>query len=668
MDTVEEIVRSVLNVEADYPLHGLNPGNCESWDSLATMQLVVGLEESLSIRLTADQISQLLSYEDILRIFTGKYNSKMSKSTVEELTPFESLKFWNHYRENNKHGDFSAGVFGSFTTDSIAAHLGTSLAKKSKEKSVSITNGAFRQHLQIVNNFREEFVSDVDFLVLLWRLEDVVEGSLLSYLYGDDDALITIIDYVNILAKNIERWNENDPPILVSVNEIWLPESVNKSSLKVLSRFAFLQNKIYEKLHSAGFGKSNINLLNWVELTLTAASDTFLDKRNQMLYSDPFSSRGGQIVGQNLAKIIYASKFASNKKVLVLDCDNTLWGGVVGEVGFDGVEIGSDGDGYYFLLFQKEIKQLKDNGTLLALSSKNNIGDVQEVFLRNESMVLKWDDFVSHEVNWEPKPQAIEKISADLNILPDDFVFVDDSDFEIEAVRSAIQGITTMKVPHERFEIPGILAQSEHFSSENTSTEDRNRTGLIKAEKARKTEKDKLLSNGDFLSSLNLGIEISPIDSKTLGRATQLINKTNQFNLTTKRRSESELKRFLAEPKVHGFIASATDKFGYYGYIGLCILVQESTTMILDTFLMSCRALGREIEFAFLNQVLQSHKNNKLNTEAHFFPTKKNMPAASFLREFGFIADLENKNKFILSDLPVQRRGTHIERIRKSNE
>ena len=591
----------------------------------------------------------------------------MSKSTVEELTPFESLRFWNNYRETNKHTDFSVGVFGSFTTESVSAHLGTHLAKQSKDKSVCVTNGAFRQHLRIVSDFKEEFESGVDFLVLLWRLEDVVENALLTYLYGNDDSLITIIDYVDLLTNNIERWDEKSPPILISVNEIWLPESVNKSSLKVQSRFAFLQNEIYTKLYSATFGKNNINLINWVELSLTAVSVSFFDKRNNMLYSDPFSSKGSQIIGCNLAKFIYVSKFAINKKVLVLDCDNTLWGGIVGEVGFDGVEIGSDGDGYYFSLFQKEIKQLKENGALLALSSKNNFGDVQEVFLRNENMVLKWDDFVSHEVNWEPKSHAIEKISADLNILPDDFVFVDDSDFEIEAVQSAIPGITTIKVPRERFEIPGILAQSAYFSSENTSTEDRNRTTLIRAEKERKTEKDKLLSNGDFLNSLDLKIEISLIDSRTLGRATQLINKTNQFNLTTKRRNESELKKFLSEPGVHGFIASATDKFGAYGYIGLCILVQESSTLILDTFLMSCRALSREIEFAFLSDVLASMMGDSRTVEAYFFPTIKNQPAEPFLQEFGFIKDLEIHDKYTLTFLPTKNKGQHIERVLNSN-
>jgi FkbH-like protein len=592
----------------------------------------------------------------------------MSKSILLELTPFESLKFWTHYRESNKHVDFSVGVFGSFTTDSIAGHVGTSLAKQSKEKVVYVENGAFRQHLRILANFREEFVSRVDFLVLLWRLEDVVESSLLSYLRGDDDALITIFDYVEILAKNIEGWSENDPPILITLNEIWIPESVNKSSLKVQSRFAFLQNKIYEKLASAALGKNNVNFLNWVQLVFTTPSISFLDRRNQMLYSDPFSPRGSQVVGHSLANFIYASTFAVNKKVLVLDCDNTLWGGVVGEIGCEGVEISSDGDGYYFSLFQKEIKQIKDKGTLLALSSKNNIEDVKEVFLRNEEMVLKWDDFISHEVNWEPKAQAIERISAELNILPDDFVFVDDSDFEIEAVRSAIHGITTIKVPSERYEIPGILAQSEYFSSDISSIEDLNRTGLLEAEKARKAEKGKLLSNGDFLNSLSLEIEISQIDNKTLGRASQLINKTNQFNLTTKRRSESELRKLLAEPKTKAFIASARDKFGDYGHIGLCILVQESTTLVLDTFLMSCRALGREIEFAFLYEVLASVVDNSTSVEAFFIPSAKNRPAEPFLQDFGFVKDLEVADKYTLSCLPIEKKGLHIERVVNSNE
>lgn len=592
----------------------------------------------------------------------------MSKSTIEELTPFESLKFWNNYREANKDGDFSVGIFGSFTTDAISAHLGASLARFSPEKSVSVTNGAYRQHLRIISNFREEFVSGVDFLVLLWRLEDVVESSLLSFLRGDDDALRLIDEYIEIFTDNLENWSEKDPKILVSVNEVWLPNSVNNSSLMVLSRFSFLQNRIYERFTQTTLGKSNVAFISWSQFTFSEHSFSFLDKRNQALYSDPFSSKGSLTIGNNVAKLIYASSLAINKKVLVLDCDNTIWGGIVGEVGFQGVEIGSDGDGYYFCLFQQEIKQLKNNGTLLALSSKNNLEDVREVFLRNDKMILKWEDFIFHEVNWKPKSQSIEKISSELNILPDDFIFVDDSDFEIEEVRSAIAGISTIRIPNERFEIPGILAQSGYFFSEETSREDRDRTKYIEAEKVRNSVKAQLLSPDDFLNSLELQIEVSQIDYATLSRATQLINKTNQFNLTTKRRTEPELQKFLAEPGVYGFVTSAKDKFGDYGYIGLCILVQESHRLVIDTFLMSCRALSREIEFAFLDSVLKSMIGYPVQVEAYFIPTMKNGPAEPFLQDYGFVKDPEVPHKFILNEPPAECKGMHIKRIVKSDE
>lgn len=587
--------------------------------------------------------------------------SKVQDLTRQNTTPASSLENWRRYNAENAKLDpeFTVGIFGTFTTNTVASHIGSKLAYLA-DKIVRVENGSFQQQYALINNYQSEFSHDASHLVLLWRVEDLVQLDLINYLNGSDLALSTIEESLAPLFIGIQAWGAENPTLIVSVCEVHLPESVNQNSTVIQGRFLNLQNLMQSKLSACIRGKSNVSLTSWSSMLRDTRHSENRDRRNLELFHDPFTSETSLAIGVSLAQSIFGQALAINKKVLILDCDNTLWGGVVGEVGVDGIELGPDSNGWYFKLFQHEIKSLKERGVVLALCSKNNIDDVREVFASNKEMVLKWEDFVAHEVNWDSKPSNILKISKQLNILPDDFVFVDDSIFEISTVVAAISDVCAIQVPNIPSEIPGILSVSPFFKSTGHSTEDSNRTDLLISENSRILAQQVQQSYEEFIQNLELAISVRPIKIEDIKRVTQLINKTNQFNLTSIRRTEIQVQKLLGQPGVRGYIASARDKFGAYGSIGVCIIVDEVENLFLDSFLMSCRALGRELEFVFLDEAIRQYGDTFKQIKAAFNPTKKNAPTSNFLIEYGFEPYESNENQFLLTGTASHNRAGHI--------
>ncbi len=316
----------------------------------------------------------------------------------------------------------------------------------------------------------------------------------------------------------------------------------------------------------------------------------------------PYSPQVYQGLGIALARSIRAARRAP-AKVIALDCDNTLWGGVVGEVGLEGIQLGPDGSGRSFQLFQRYLKGLKDRGILLAVASRNEDRDVREVFEKHPEMILRADDIAAWRVNWEPKSKNIGELAEELRLGMDSFVFLDDNPVEQMEVKSLAPGVHVVPLPSDPSCYCETLGRLWLFDSPRPTGVDASRTRMIHEESRRKEESKSCRSLDEFLERLELQIEMGPPADQEWPRIAQLTQRTNQFNLSLKRRTLEQLRSVAADRLV--MVLKAQDRFGDYGLVGTCILLppDRSGACEIDTLLMSCRALGRGVEDAFLHGV-----------------------------------------------------------------
>jgi FkbH-like protein len=292
------------------------------------------------------------------------------------------------------------------------------------------------------------------------------------------------------------------------------------------------------------------------------------------------------------------------KKVLVLDLDNTLWGGVVADDGLEGIEIGDTSPrGEAFKAFQKAVASLKERGVLLAVCSKNDHAVAMEVFERHPEMVLKSGDFVAFKANWEPKSDNLHRMAAELQLGIDSFVFADDNPAEIEIVRQFAPEVSTILLDGDPAEFAGQLQDCRWFEPRSITREDEQRTSQYRAEGERKSLLSSAADMDAYLESLEMEGVIREFTSVDVPRLAQLINKSNQFNLTTRRRTEAEVQSLIGQSDHVCFSVRLRDRFGDHGLISIVIACVSQGTLQIDTWLMSCRVLKRQVEDVVLNEL-----------------------------------------------------------------
>ncbi len=315
-------------------------------------------------------------------------------------------------------------------------------------------------------------------------------------------------------------------------------------------------------------------------------------------------------------------------KVLALDADHTLWHGVLGEDGVHGIAITP---GHRRL--QEVAKAARAGGMLLALVTKNNLEDVKEAFRVHPDMPLQWDDFVGVEASWQPKSESLRTLAQGLKLGLDSFVLIDDSSLECAEVRTALPEVLTLQVPAEAEAIERFAAQLWPVDVFAASAEDQQRSALYQVESRRQEARASSSGLKDFIRQLQLEIDFVAIDEANLDRASQLTQRTNQFNASTVRRSAAEIRSYLAEPGHGGFLLEVKDRFGEYGLTGLVLFKDESDCRTVDTFLLSCRVLGRGVEHALLRRLAgEAAEGGRKAVRVNFARTAKNAPAEQFLR------------------------------------
>jgi FkbH-like protein len=360
------------------------------------------------------------------------------------------------------------------------------------------------------------------------------------------------------------------------------------------------------------------------------------DERQWHQSKQPFAPDAFGLVAFQFARLA-ASMLGTVRKCVVLDLDNTIWGGVIGDDGIDGIQLGNGAEGEAFVAFQKFLKSLLGRGILLAVCSKNEQAVAEEPFRRHPAMQLRLEDISCFRANWENKADNLRCIAKALNIGLDALVFVDDNASERELVRSQLPEVSVVAMHEDPSDYPAALAAACLFEATSFSAEDMVRVQLYRENAKREDSLRAAPDLNSFLRDLEMEAESGAIDSFRLPRMAQLLAKTNQFHLTTTRFSESELVAMAEDPKVWIRWFSLRDRFGDHGLISVVILRPEDDALAIDTWAMSCRVFSRGMEeFILLEMLDAARASGTQRLIGRYKPTVKNRPVAGLYERLGF--------------------------------
>lgn len=370
----------------------------------------------------------------------------------------------------------------------------------------------------------------------------------------------------------------------------------------------------------------------------------------------PYSHSGLIAIAQNL-KTVFSAVAGKTTKCIVVDLDNTLWGGIVGERGASGVEIGPDRPGRPYQKLQQILASFQSRGILLAIASKNNEPDAMEVFTSNRNMLLRLADFSAHRINWNPKPQSVREIAEELNIGVDSITFIDDNPAEREQMRQMLPEVFTPEIPADPAVVPDYISKLFCFERYRITQDDTKRVEMYRQQSQRNDLKRTSTSLEDYYRSLEMQMTIATNSPEQVHRVAQLTQKTNQFNTSNLRLTEADIQNRMKSGKHWVISASLKDRFGDNGQISALLVhfLDDGKTAEIELFLMSCRVIGRTAENALLTWLLNEIKQSRRATRvsARFVPSKRNQVSAKTLPDFGFMSKAENSFEWNLEHMPI---------------
>lgn len=397
-----------------------------------------------------------------------------------------------------------------------------------------------------------------------------------------------------------------------------------------------LVKKFNEELKTLAAKHKNVYLCDTNAIVHNLGEYNIRDWRNLYAFDLPFTlDFFGELSAEWLNYLLVLRGKA--KKCIILDLDNVLWGGVIGEAGLNGIQLGPDYPGNAYVNFQRNLLKLYEHGIILAINSKNNLTDVDEVFVKHPHMVLTKQHFAAICVNWNNKAENITAIANELNLGLDSFIFIDDDPLNRNLVKESYPQVLVpeFSFPPENY-VPALLSLNV-FNHLSLTEEDRKRNQMYAEERERKELKQSAVDIKDYLKKLDIIITVKKNDPATFPRVSQLSLKSNQFNLTTKRYSENDINN-LTKDRAAVYTGEVEDKFGKYGITLVAIIkLADNKTAELNTFFMSCRVIGRSVEQSFLHQIINElAKNNITTLTAVYLPTAKNILCKEFLPAMNF--------------------------------
>jgi FkbH-like protein len=545
------------------------------------------------------------------------------------------------------------GLAASFTADTLVPFVGAALVANGTVPVFKV--GPYNQLFQTCLDPQTSFHGPSDVIVLLWRLEDLLLDEITGFMGGDAEALKRARGKLDAFVGAIRQLRGGfSGMIVVGVPPYPTGAAANLLSLDNAGGLGGFHRTLAGQFVDEIGRIEGVNLVDLDAVQRQVGLAASHDARHWYLYRQPFSDGFLNTLGRQLGRMIMASRRAA-KKCVVLDADNTLWGGIIGEDGIDGIQIGDEFPGSAFRDFQKLVLSWRQQGVFLAVASKNNEADVWEVFDKHSGMVLRREHLSAWQIGWLPKAEGIPAIAKSLNIGTDSLVFIDDNPMEIAYMRDARPEVTSILVPADPAEMLSTLQALTLFDQLEVTDEDRKRADMMRAERDREVLGAQI-SHTDFLQALDLKVDLFRAKTEDLGRITQLINKTNQFNLTTFRRTLDEV-RVLANSddwRLYGLRVS--DKFGEYGLTGVIVIniSPDRQRWTIDSLMLSCRVLGRGVETALIGGLAEDARaQGAVEFVGSFIPTAKNALCKSFLLDQGFSQTGEQEWYLALSDAPM---------------
>jgi len=395
-------------------------------------------------------------------------------------------------------------------------------------------------------------------------------------------------------------------------------------------------------LRAAARGHRGVYVVDVARVVARRGSDRFRDEKKWLTARMPIAA--GELVHLAREWLRYVHPLVGRvAKALVCDLDNTLWGGVIGEDGIDGIRLGQEHPGAAYLDLQRAVLDVSRRGILLAVASKNNRADALEAIERHPSMLLRKDHFAAMRIDWTDKAESLRAIAEELNIGVDALAFLDDNPVERERIRTELPDVAVIELPEDPMGYARAVRDSPFFERLSLVKEDRERGRYYVEQRLRTELETSSRSIEDFYRSLEQVATIGPVTPATRARVAQLTQKTNQFNVTTRRYTEQEIDALSASPDVEVCTLHVRDRYGDNGLVGVAILRHGAASTVsgaseIDTFLMSCRVIGRTVETAFLAWLAGRAKaRGARELVGRFVPTKKNAPARSFFPSHGFV-------------------------------
>ncbi len=478
---------------------------------------------------------------------------------------------------------------------------------------------------------------DVDIVLVMLRLEELVPRLIADFLNLSSSAAAELaaeaVDRLLTLGKDAHQ--RHSAPILVHnfVTPLKPPGGLSDSQT-AHGLLNSVRRMNVDLAAGAGSFKS-IHMLDIDHLFAQVGLQECEDARGARVAGAPLSAAALRALAGAQVRHIRAVSGPA-KKCLVVDCDNTLWGGVVGEDGIARLILGESGAGRKHRNLQQDLVNLRRRGTVLAICSKNEAADVLDVLRTHPDMLLREDDFAAMRINWRDKAENIVSIAEELNLGLEHVVLLDDNPAECEWVRTQLPEVQVIEWPRD---LEGSLTLDDLglFDTLGLTVEDRGRTEAYRAETARRVAKQRSGSLADYLKSLNMVATVGQARPEHLPRVAQLILRTNQFNLTTRRHDMTALESLMRAPHAAVVWLDLCDRFGASGIVGCGILRNQGDDALIDTLLLSCRVIGRGAEAVLVHVLAKlAHDRGAATLVGEYIPSKRNALVANFYRDQGF--------------------------------
>lgn len=539
-------------------------------------------------------------------------------------------------------------VLSSFNVDLLPPLLADALHRAGLP-APQVSLGEFGQITQEALNARSQaLAASPDVVVVIPAVED-----LLSALYerrarlSGEQAASLVDDRISELQAALRALLARLPAAMLYVVAFGADRAPLEHVLDPASpqRGQWAIERFLWRLRQFGQGSPRIAVVDWDWHTRAAGRRLYIDERLWYLGRMRLNPLGLATLSELLAAHI-TIQHTAGRKAIAVDLDNTLWGGVIGEDGLKGIVCGEEGVGLAFADFQRELLALRETGVVLTICSKNNPADAYEALERHPGVVLRREHFAAERINWEDKATNIAALADELDLGLDSFAMLDDNPVERDYVRRALPTVAVPELPDDPVRRPAFLRGLPLFRRLSLTAADSERPRSYATHAARKRARVASISLADYIESLQQHVSIAAVDDASLARAAQLCQRTNQFNMTTKRYTVAELELMLAGDLFELYTASVSDRFGDSGITGLAILTfgdcgpdPDSARAEIDTFLLSCRVLGRGVEDELLAFIARRARVRGAGLLcARFIPTAKNLHAGGFYARAGFQA------------------------------